>query len=71
MASRSKFWSKSVFANSGVPGGSTCKHLHLHLLTFHTAPSVPRSQVSNNLKDVSRDIFTVEGNVSSSSIEPF
>merc|ERR1719398_512555 len=45
---------------------------HLHLPTFHTAPSVPRSQVFNDLKDVSRDIFTVKGNfLASSSSDPF
>merc|ERR1712242_317043 len=56
------FGPKVAFANSGVRG-SAYDHLHLHqrLLSFHTAPSVPRSQVFNNLKDVSRDIFTVEG----------
>jgi len=52
------FGSTAAFANSG--SGSHLL-LHSHLLTFHTAPSVPRSQVFNNLKDVSSDVFTVEG----------
>jgi|DeetaT_6_FD_contig_81_42303_length_487_multi_3_in_0_out_0_2 hypothetical protein len=71
LESCSKFWSKSSVLQMQVSGGPHL-HLHLHLPTFHTAPSVPRSQVFNDLKDVSRDIFTVKGNfLASSSSDPF